>query len=101
MREWGSGIRKIADWVCWPVRRRRQWLQRCCQSEIDIARVEEKRVTDCYYPGSQSKKNIKRSQHSASEDQPHDFVAGRGSMQCLVLAHHNNRPRTEHVEEEA
>ncbi len=20
-------------------------------------------------------------------------------MQCLVLAHHNNRPRTEHVEE--
>lgn len=33
----GLGDWKIADWVNWPVRR--QWLQKRCQSEIDIAKV--------------------------------------------------------------
>jgi hypothetical protein len=92
---------KIADLVNWPVQGRRQWLQRRCQSEIDIAGIVQQTSGCLLLPWHSEPERIKRSQHSASEDQPHDFVAGRGSMQCRVFAHHNNRPLAEHVEEVA
>jgi hypothetical protein len=76
---------KIADLVNWPVQGRRQWLQRRCQSEIDIAGIVQQTSGCLLLPWHSEPERIKRSQHSASEDQPHDFVAGRGSMQCGYL----------------